>query len=454
MGVLSIVYGSTTIDLDTSSTVLLQFTPKPPAGKESISETAEVLITGANVAAVSSQISAIQTAFWQAKNYQDTKRGERVYVHFLPSGASDTRRAEILNGRLVMDNDALQAVQWGAKKVQAAVIWERVPFWESTTETAIPISNGNGTNTTSGLNVFNCNDGTGTSPTKKNNYVDIGAGVILGNAPAPFRIEMTNQYNSASRLYNIWLAHNVFSSPTNFQHILEAESVSYGLGGGNSASSGYSGGYTRSFVWAGDVQTGIARWALDATYLSRAAGQWFKVLAAFASSPGSGIKLQCKVTFPSGTPLTEVSASQEITLNAFAQMQDIGTLQIPPWLIGETSLEPVDLMIYARKVGGGSIGLDFVQITPLDGYRILVPRGYGAAYQVRVADDGMSGQVWTDGWSGAGKTGHYTTVGDKLQLLPGKAQRLYFLQNSDTGGISISRQLSVKLYYRPRYEGV
>lgn len=454
---LSLVYGGTTVALNASGVTLMAYAPKPGSASSGVDksgikkavDTAEVMITGATVAAVLTLKESIEAALFQAEEYQERKTGERVYVHFLPEGASDTRRAEVLSGRLTLDEGALEAWQWGAKKVRAAVIFERIGEWESTTETAVPLTNGNGTNNTSGLNVFNCNDGSGSSPNVRHNYVAIGSTAILGNLPSACRIEMTNQYNSASRMYNVWLAQNVFSDPANFQHMLEGEAVSYG--GSNSASASYSGGYTRSFSWAGDTQAIMARWLLNGTYLSRSAGRWFKILAAFGADPGAGIKLQCKITFPAGTPITVVASSQEVTLATYGRLQDIGTLQIAPWLAGETSLTDVDLTLYARKVGGGAIAIDYLQVTPLDGYRLLVPRGYGAAYTIRLVDDGIGKVVWTDGWTPAGKTGHYTTSGDALMLYPGRAQRIYFLQSGDSGDIAITRLLNVKIFYRARY---
>jgi len=301
------------------------------------------------------------------------------------------------------------------------------------------------------LNVYNCNDGDGTSPNKRNNYVEIGAASVVGDLPAPARLEMTNQFNSANRLYNIWLGHNVRSTPDLFQHMIEGESASYG--GSDVVNAAYSAGKLRTFTWAVDTQTIIARWALDTTFLNRANKRWFKILAGFTNGISAGIRLQSKITFPSGTPLTVVASSQEVVTTT-SRIQEIGELQIPPWLLSSGDLSAVDLTLYAKKTGGGSVSIDYLQITPVDGYRVLMPRGYGAAYQVRVVDDGISDQIWTDGWSGGGKTGHYTAVGKNLKLVPGELQRIYFLQNGDTGDIDITRLLNVKAFYRPRRRGL
>lgn len=445
---LDIVAGATTVNLNSGGKLLMKYVPKTDErGLGTIVESAEIFISGTSVSDFLSKREAIETLLAQAAEYQETKRGDRVYLHFLPDGASDTRRSEILRGHLVLDEQALEAWQWGSRRVRANVVYERRGYWEAASESVLGLTNGNGSGVTAGLKVYNCNDGSGSSPNKRNNYVEISGASVVGNLPADCRILLTNTYNDSARLNNVWVAHNVYSDPSNFQHFLEGEAVSYG--GTNGASASYSGGYYRQFTWTGDYQQIIARWLLDTTFLNRAGGRWFKLLAGFAGVV-SGIKLQAKLTFPAGTPLTVVSSSQEVTLSD-KKIQDIGTLQIPPWLPGETNFAPIDLSLYARKTGGGSFSLDYLQISPLDSYRILTPRGYGAAYNVSICDDGMGQVTWTSGWAGGGITGHYTGVGERVRLFPGRTQRLIFLQRNTSGNIPIDATMSVRVFYRARW---
>ncbi len=237
----------------------------------------------------------------------------------------------------------------------------------------------------------------------------------------------------------MWIAHNVYADPGNFQHMLSGPSAVYPAGGAS-----------QTLSWTGDTQQLIARWTLSTAYLNSAQGRWFKILAAFNGYVPSGVWLQVKITFPAGTPLTVVGSGQEMAVAFNGKLQDIGTIQIPPWLAAAGDLEPVDLSLYARATGGNSISFSYLQVTPLDGYRMLIPRGYGASYGIRVVDDTINNYLYTDGWTPPGKTGHYTAVGDPIRLIPGKLQRLYFLQKGDSGDIATSRELSVKLFYRPR----
>lgn len=111
--------------------------------------------------------------------------------------------------------------------------------------------------------------------------------------------------------------------------------------------------------------------------------------------------------------LTTIWEGPQVLLNTVYGLQDLGVLQLPPYLVGAGDIYPLNLVLYAQRAATGthSLSLDYVQLSPLDGWRKLSPRGYGLAYGVRLVDDGIEGQTYTDGWATAGKTGHYSGGG-------------------------------------------
>ena len=123
-------------------------------------------------------------------------------------------------------------------------------------------------------------------------------------------------------------------------------------------------------------------------------------------------------------------------------------VQIPPWLTNETDLYPIQLAIYGRLTGGGTVSLDFVQLTPLDSYRMLVAQGYNTAYQATLVDDGITPSLYTD--YSSGKVGNYIGHGEPVHVLPGYDQRLYFLVENDVGTVDIARTHTARVWYRPR----
>lgn len=435
------------INLNSGDIVLLDgYFPETALDLEQrIGESFDVMVKGALAV---DKIRSINRFFEYARNNTIGPNG--VWVYFSIDGGT-AWRSRIYNGMISYNNRLYSQFRRGV--IRATIFIERDPFWEGP-EQQIPLTNGNGTNNTSGLNVYNANDGAGSAPNKRNNYIEIADNAISGDLPAPVRLEMTNQFNSYARLSELWISHNVYSTPATFQHVIEGE-AGIALQGGitNQAASGYSGGYVKDFVWSNSYQTPLVRFNLNTAYLNAANKRWFKILCVFTSSVQQDIRLQTKIMFPAGAILTTVASSQEVLLSG-ARIQEIGEIQIPPWLLSSGDLAPVDLVIYGQKSGTANMQIDFLQISPLDGYRVLIPRGYGAAYGVRIVDDGINQQLYTDGWSEGGKTGHYTSIGKPLQIVPGKLQRIYFLQQGNTGDADIMRVLSVKAYYRPRRCGL
>jgi len=436
----------TTINLHQSGCILLDgYYPETTNLDEHITESIDVRINGA-YATIQAKLRDINRMLVYASENKIGPLG--VWLEFAYDDSDELWRSRVYGG--LIDYDGQMSYRLKRSHLKIGLILERDGFWEGP-EAQIPLTNGNGTNNITGLNVYNCNDGEGASPNKRHNYVEIGAASVGGDLPAPIRLEMTNNFDSTSRLNCVWLSHNQNAYPALFQHILEAEDAVYG--GSVIDDPNYSAGKYSTFTWADDNLSNRARWILDKTYLNRANKRWFKIIAIFKFPIASGIRLQCKITFPSGTPLTEVASSQEV-ISTTSLIQEIGELQIPPWLLSSGDLSAVDLSLYARKTGGGSLNIDFLQISPVDAFRVLVPRGYGAAYTIRVVDDGIDDQIWTDGWADGGKTGHYTSIGNRIKLFPGTVQRIYFLMNSTSGGMVIDRTLSVKAFYRPRRLGI
>lgn len=440
---------ATTVDLQANGyTVLDGYYPTTDTGSKSrISEQVDLLVRSTSPAAVDKLLQDINQIFDYVKEHYSGPDG--AWIYYAPDAASTPARSRIYEGVIIFDDGLTRRRK--ENKARVSMAYERDPYWEEA-EKQIAISNGNGISNTDGLTVFNCSDGVGASPNKQHNYISMLSNAITGDLATPVRLEMTNTYNVATDLSHIFISHNYDSNPDTLDHILEAEDS---VGGTPTVAATSSGGYYNAYTWTGDTQKQIARWVLSSELLAACAGRWFKLLAKFTGEIPTGIKLQAKITFPSGVILTIVDSAAEVAITGGTYsslgVQEIGTLQIPPWLPGESVLAPVDLTLYARKVGGGSLNIDFIQLTPLNGYRILVPQGYGVHYEEIIVDDGIYQNIYIDNWNGAaGKTGHYIGYGKQIMLQPGLAQRIYFLQRNMSAGAEPARTLSLKAFYRPR----
>lgn len=393
-------------------------------------EVAKLLLVADDVADFQAIVQEIEDAFLQAELYQSRRLGSPVYVEFQPDGAAVAQRSEILTGRIEYDQRVLD-MQWLNRKIEASIFWTRRWFWELP-EVELALSTG-GAPMTGGVTLYNHN-----SADPLRNFVSFTppGGVI----PAPIRLEITNTINTATRNYTYYINHAVHSNLSAVSHILEAEAAT---GGTAVAAATSSGGFYKTFTWAGDTSQEVGTWTLSTALLNALGGNYVRMLARFVSiTAGTWLKWKIKLE------ATTIYESEEL-LTGTEALQDLDTLQLPPYLVGAGDLYPLTLTLCARKAGGGSFGLDFVQLSVLDGWRKLHPRTYGHQYGARLVDDGMLNLVYKDGAAVAGKSGHYKGEG-KIEVWPNRTNFLYFLWTREDGTAAIDRTISVKAFYRPR----
>lgn len=406
-----------------------------------VTEACEVTVTADTADELRTALQSLETLLLSAIEFQNRRGGARVYVEFAAEDDDDVYRSEILYGRLEPGRKTL--TWWPCAAVQATITWKRRYYWEGP-EAELSLSNGHGSGT-GGITIYNAEDAT------YDNYVDIADTDVTGVLPAPIRLEITNTYNVAARLEDIFIGHNVYSDPATLDYILEAEDA-YSPAGAGSADSACSGGTYKSTNTITTTAGVAMAWTFSSAQLGHCNGRWFRLLLRTQAAAGVGYYLQPKITFPAGTPTTVMAVGQETQPFWSGKLHDLGVLQIPPWLRGlEADLYPVDLSLYGRKASTtGTIAVDYLELVPLDSYRVLRPRGYGLPLNARVVDDGILGWVWSDGWSGNQRLGHYYGVGQPVHLVPDKDQRLVFVLKSNSSDAEIARTATVRAYYRPR----
>ncbi len=407
--------------------------------RRNVTEPCDVTIEADTTAEIRTALNSIEVLLRQAEEAQRYGMADRVYVEFQPGGTGTVYRSEVYYGKVDVSSDAL-GLHWHAPALQSRITWRRAFYWEAASQTELSLANGSGSGT-GGITVYNHND------SGHDNWVDIDGGDVGGVIPTPIYITMENTYNDSDRLYTARLAHNVFSTPSTFPHILEGEDADYVYLSPSPTASGLaSEGFYQPCTWTGDNWVNTFRWTLSTSLLNAAKGGFFRVLMKLSNSITAGHWVRMQITFPTGTPLTVVYQAPDVSLPQL-RLTDLGVVQIPPWLPGTDDYIAVDLTFYQRFTGGSSIYIDYLQLTPLDGFRRYEPRGYGLPYGYTLHDDGPNGLLWSQ--SGTAKLGYFRAYGDPIQLWPGKDQRLY-LQVRDTGGSDIARTTELRVYYRPR----
>jgi hypothetical protein len=428
---------STTVNLTATGAALRRYVPQAPevdtteaaqVGQDgadvfgvtyqNVQETAEVLLEG-GLAAARATLNTINGLFQQARHRQRTGLGARVYVEYRLADTDAWYRSEVLFGRAVLDEGDLDYdTQLAVAEPQLVLFWTRRFYWEyaatsggATAALEVPLDA-----TSGGVAITN----------DAGNALAVDGDDVAGDLPAPLRLELTNTF-ATNRHYTIYTALNVFSAPATYSHHVA--------------------GATTAAV--GTTETLLHTISLNAATLAALGGNAVRILALIASNWPNTLWLRWKVYW-SVTLLWEGGWQQQTGLG----LNDMGAVALPPRIVQGSGVNPeaLELRLYGRDAtnDGNTYTFTWFQLVPLDGWRVLVPAGYGLAQNTRVVDDGPAGEVWSDGWAGGGYAPQYLAHGQPLQVWPGRDQRLYVVVDSDTGTTVDGRTSTVRAYYRPR----
>ena len=436
--VLNITDGTTTLPLSTAPAMLSYYVPQSPKlddmGRfQPVSESIELMLYGANVAAVQSAQRALETMRMTVRARRVSGVGPRVFLQYQPIGGvlgrSEVREMEVRLGRNAM-------TAYGQAKLPVTLLVERVPWWEES-RVQIPLSNGNGANNTSGLTVWMRDDATA----GQDNWADIGAGVVGGVLPAPLEIWMRNLSGGARAYDNFYIANNTFA-PT-LPHFIEGENYTSG-GGTVVAGSAYSNGnYLRL------TGTNIyATWTLPASLLAATAGRYMRIMARFASyTTTPQVYVRAEIHDYYGV-VTLARTPYEVALGPEdGNIADLGLLPLPPGGYSNAWAQNT-LALFFRCASPATVELDYLQLTPADElcWRWLEQRGMSVAANDWIVDDGIEGLQYLI--EGGANHPIFTEHTPPLHVFPGVAQRMLFLH--DGPDTSANWKLSVKAFYRPR----
>lgn len=509
---LELTDGSTTISLDSTHAKVVEYVPL--AGPRDVTETAKVWLEDTTLAGVLATIRSIEALLLQAARYAETRLGPQVDVRFRPADSGEIYSSLLLGGRLDYARDALVdglprlhfdlALTWTRRgywegsevelrltngqgvDVTGGLAVFNPCAWRQANTIAFVSASRKITDSGNGLAKFKAgetirvcgsvsNDGVYTVVTggvaweivvaeplvneaagaavtllgPTNNHVAIAAGDVTGTMPAPIRLEITNPDTGPAVLTrDIYIGHTAFADASNLTALLEGEAAPVG-DGTRTEDANCSGCMYMAHTWSGTAETRLSSIPLGAAFLNAAGGNHFLVLARLqAATAYTDLWLRLKVeTSASGAVLW---SGPSVLVSTGGVIQELGSVRLPPYLVGAGDLQPAVLSIYAKRYTAGthSLGIDYLQLHPLDSYRRLVPLGSGLDSLHTLTDDGIDGFLYVI--TGSGKVQSYLAYGDPICLWPGKNQRLYFVQTNEGGASKLVRALQVRVWYRPR----
>lgn len=440
--------GTTTITFTKANGYFVQKYPMVPPEStgdskdlaKTVTETLDMVVLGANAAAMQANVQAIDRMLITMRRRQKRDTGPRVFILATLDGDTTTWRSELVGASFAPAEDALR--MWPNFTIEAQLHIERAAYWEDNTLRPLPGTNGNGTNNTSGLKIYNCGDSTGSSPNDRDNYFQIAAGDVGGSLPAPVRLEMTNTSGGGLQYSDLFIATNAFSDPANFTHILEAETVGV-LGTYDVSTSGASnsGGYcvtgTHGSSWTFQAN-------LSASLLAKAAGQDFHILQRLASTPTGAY---VRPSIYDATGVWELRRGDETQIAVSGQaLLDLGVLSLPPG--GYSTAYGAQRLALAWRASPGTVLTDYWALFPTTGFRRLTALAT-IANNGTVVDDPIEDRAFA--LVGAVESPVIVRRAGPVMVWPNMLQRIYFLWADNISHDSVITQtMTVKAFYRPR----
>jgi hypothetical protein len=429
----AITDGTTTINLSdrtTTGIALIGYNPaiaKPNEDTgvmEPVVDTVDFWIEDTSIANLAARARGIHRLLWQVNHRQRSRTGPRVYLLYTPTSGSQLR-SEIFAYQL-HSNEA-NPILYNQFRQELSLVVTRAPFWEGA-RTQIPLTNGNGTNNTAGLRIYNHNDaGAG-----HDNWVDIAAADVTGDYPAPLELEYTNDTGGAVDFNFMHIGNNWFA-PT-MQSTWEAENQS---GGQDQVDATASNGYTNYVTGSGWK---VWQWTLTTAFLNLTRGRYFRVIGRFTSTSGS-LRIRTRLLDLYGITVQGRAVYTAITGSG---VWDCGALPLPNSPYADNAGDVI-LEVAAYSSDSRSVYLDFIELLAAEPgqYQRFDMIGYDTANGDKIVSNGPDELLYY--LSGTQKFFVLRAHTDFAHVMPNVNQRLVSVWDPAT-----SKTWSLKAYYRPR----
>jgi hypothetical protein len=413
----------------------------PADGDETVTEAIRLVIPACPE--VTNLREDLEALFHAARLFELSQIGDKAEIYFSPwDNNADLYSCIIKNGHIQFDND--RDVIWIGKRVtQANLIIQREAFWEGP-EVEVPLATSAQSRRTGGVNIQNAQDSWFT------NTIRIEGQDVDGEKPADVRIEFQNNYGTT--IGSVWVSHNVNSDPTSFNHVLEAETATHSGSNQGPITDNFSGRYyVKTSI--GESENSLLKWTISNTLLNQAKGNAFHAMGIFPNTTTYDEQALFKWQIRGISSPYSIWESDYFMMDhrtAF-RVRDMGIIRLPPW--GQVvNAEQLELHLRARTLNGATINdvdIDCFHLFPVDGY-MLMREAIGIASGEKMIYDGLANDHYSTKTGVTYRRGSLNVRG-KIQLIPNRDQRLYFLSHSVVMYNMYPYYASiVRMYYRPK----
>lgn len=435
-------YDGLNVDLTTHK--IFDWVPRSSQGAGSVEEGGVALVTDTSAARALKR--DLTRAFNKARAWEELKEGAPVYVEFTPGAADTPLRARLKRGRAEIGGETFNAARWYLGNVKIMFSYTRAPYWEEVNPVTLSLVTASVPGgSTSPVRIYSGEYGGGS------NWVEVGD-TLQGDLPAPPTLKLKNDDASNRTIGTVLIGHKTRGDVSAFTHLVECEDFTTSPIATSYVNAGASGGDYVKWDFSGTSTYVVATYTLPTSTANNAGGGHYKILLNHFLPNSTGIWLQAVVK-ANGFTLWE---GDWVAAGTLAQYTDLGSVQLPPGLVGQVSAYPLTLELKAKSYSSGNHALygDYFLLLPLDSFRKL--KGGIGPDPVTLNDEIGEDKTYTVGWA-AYPTSHINNIiieGGPVHLKPEQTQRIYFYLVEDSGNCEPSLTLTVQIQYRPRYDSI
>lgn len=417
------------------------YNPKPGNGIDDISETIPLQLEGSQTT-VRATINGINAFLESARKRDEGGYGDIVYLMTRAGGTAESwRRSAIKDGRLSVTDDGIIAGLSSGTRTPATLSITRCGYFEDVTKKSVQFYNPNGTilplPDDDPINLYNCNSGAGTAPSKLYNYAVVDAANITGDLPAPIAITVRNYSGSIDKYY-VSLTKSYYGTATPSSYFYDFSGTADASCSGGSAAV-----YTLSTDGEADM---FAATITGGPLFQQLGGAPYHVIARFRNNTSlANVRFRLKIKNGASTIWTGSS----FMLTNTDIMQDLGVVNLPPGLPYNFG-EGVLIISGARTTASTeTISLDFIQLFGGDFAQLVglatsdVDHNIGFGGRNKVIARSAGGIPYLD-WIAYGA--------NALVLRPGNDNMLLIVSQTSTPGTAEINHLNkIDANYYPRW---
>ena len=423
------------IDLTDSDHGMVDYVPQAPAeGAAEQVESGTWRVHGSTLANLIAAVEAIENVFRRAAEYDAEQVGtNQVFVTATYDGGSTIYESEIYEGKVQLPATIFRE-DWANFEANVVITWRRAVYWERIANAYMINSNGN----TDYLHIFNCDDGSGASPNKKENFADLASGYYpAGDLPAPVMVLLTGVANNVDEIY---VYQNAKSNPTTVVYLAEVGTA------GDTADANRSGGYYKTVAVpaAGtgyDVETGSVNLA------DLKGGAWLRFL--LSAKFNGTVKAR---PYVSVNGIKYYGPASILTCdNTYFELFDLGLVRLPEsasFVSSQFAAVVAGINLYSTP--GLNVSVDYFQYSPIDSFlHAKLDKAVSLSTDVIFLDS--KNQTTFAYTSAASKITTLGTLFGGINLEPGVVSRLIFkFKSGKNDDMALSAFVTVIPYLRKK----